>query len=457
MNNRLMISAIQSGSGKTLITCGILSALKDKIKVKSFKCGPDYIDPMFHKKALGVDSENLDSWFENELQLTNTFLEASKGYKLSIMEGAMGLYDGLLGTCEEGSAYQVAAITHTPIVLVVDAHGMGRSVLALIKGMLEYDYHKLIKGIILNRVSAGFYERLKELIESEIQVRVYGYFPKRDDLKLQSRHLGLVLPNHSDSTSELLKKAGEQASSTIDLEGLISLSETAPKITGGVQPDISEYDSTPLVLAVARDDAFCFYYEANLRMFQNLNVKIKYFSPIADEELPSDADGLLLGGGYPELYLHGLSSNEKMRNSIRSRMNEGLPTLAECGGFMYLQKEILGPGKKAYPMVNYLNGSVYDTGKSVRFGYISMQEKESRFLPKGARIKGHEFHYYDTTENGNDCVATKPVSDVNWECCVASDQNFLGFAHLYYPSAPEFVTHFVKEMRLYHEKFIQIF
>ncbi len=472
MYKRVMFASPHSGSGKTLITCGVLRALRSQLHIKSFKSGPDYIDPMFHERVLHVDSENIDSWFMNKEQLLSTYKEAAFGYDLSVMEGAMGLYDGVGGTSEEGSAYHIACITRTPIILIVDAHGMGRSILATLKGFLDYDREKLIKGIILNRVSSSFYERLKGLVEKELGVPVVGYLPNSKEFKLESRHLGLILPGDFGDIEKKLEAIGRQVEESIDLHEICKVAEQAEvlpstemdgndsvgdRMSGDsvrLKPDAGVGPDQLLKLAVARDEAFCFYYEANLRMLRNQGIEIVYFSPVHDRELPADIDGLLLGGGYPELYLKSLSENVSMRESIKSRIEKGIPTLAECGGFMYLQKEIVGHGDKKFPMVGYLDGSVFDTDHSVRFGYVSLSENQSHFLPDGMHIKGHEFHYYDTTLNGNDCIATKPGSGIKWECVVENNRMFLGFAHLYYPSAPEFVVHFREEMERYHGEFI---
>lgn len=474
---RIMIAAPKSGSGKTLITCSLLGALKKKnIDVVSCKCGPDYIDPMFHRTVIGIPSENLDTYFTGEEKTREIFDSFSNGHDMAVMEGVMGLYDGVGGISEIGSSYHLASVTDTPIVLVVDAHGMGRSIIPLIIGLLSYDKNKLIKGIILNRISKSFYEIIDGIIKNALSengydVKLLGYFEKKDELSVSSRHLGLKLPSEIDDIKDKLNKGADYISKTIDIDEII-------KIAGGEDnkvnktdkynvtdnsdkselSDFSVFKSIPdnniedlnkkcdLTLAVARDEAFCFYYEANIRMFKERGVKIKYFSPLHDERLPEDIDGLLLGGGYPEIYADELSNNRSMLVSVKKAISEGLPALAECGGFMYLHKELEDDKGKTYSLVGVIDAKVGYTGKLVRFGYVELSDKESRFLSDENKIKGHEFHYYDSTDNGTDVKAVKPITERTWDCCYVSDNHWWGFPHLYYPSCTSFVDEFIKRM-----------
>lgn len=450
-HNRIMIAAPHSGSGKTLITCGLLQALLDSRKsVAAFKCGPDYIDPLFHERVLGVPSKNLDLYFTDEKTTRGLFLAGNES-QISVVEGVMGLYDGLGGVEERASAYHLAKVLQTPIILVVDVHGMGRSVLAEVKGFLAMDTDHLIQGLILNRCSANFYEQLKGLIEKEVGLAVLGYFPVRKDLQFQSRHLGLQLPDEIRDLQEVLGRIADQMKETIDLEGLLEIAGKAAdpegEDIGYICMEGQDASITKVKIGVARDPAFCFYYADNLRMLEAAGAELCYFSPMDDGHLPKGIQGLLLGGGYPELYAKELSENLSMRQDIRQAVTQGMPILAECGGFMYLHKTLETKDRERYEMVGVVDGDCHYTGHLVRFGYVEITEKETNFLPEADQIRGHEFHYYDSSDNGRDCIVKKPVGGRSWECVHENQKQFLGFAHLYYPSNPVFVQHFIEECR----------
>ena len=453
--NRFMIAAPKSGSGKTMITCALLQLLKDSGKnVSSYKCGPDYIDPMFHKKVLGVPSKNLDTFFTDEKTTVQLFLDKRADGDFAVLEGVMGLYDGLGGIYEQGSSYHLAKVTQTPIILVVDAKGMGKSVLALIAGFLQYDTHHLIKGVLLNRMSKGYYDIIKPLIEKELSVKVVGYFPEQKDIGLSSRHLGLVMPDELADIKEQLDELAGRLKKTIDLDMLLDIAAEAEEITKTTnteQMQIQNQNNT-VNIAVAMDEAFCFYYEDNLRLIEKCGAKLQYFSPLHDTKLPDNCDALLLGGGYPELYAKELSENLSMRNSIKTAFKTGLPTVAECGGFMYLHtyihnicEEDADAQNYVFGMTGALDSECHFKGKLVRFGYIELEEKHSNFLPTDEKIRAHEFHYYDSTDNGADCIATKPATGRSYDCVISHDNYWLGFPHLYYPSNPHFAESLVRK------------
>lgn len=446
-----MIAAPKSGSGKTMITCGLLQALLDREeKVLAYKCGPDYIDPMFHRRVLGIPGRNLDTFFTGEEKTRELFLESSTEGSFCVMEGVMGLFDGLGGIREEGSSYHLAKVTRTPILLVVDAKGMGRSVLALLAGFLAYDEEKLIKGVLFNRMAKGYYEILKPLIEEELHLPVVGYLPEQKELTLESRHLGLLMPGEVENLQDKMKRLAEVLTKTVDMEKILQIGRAACDLEGFAKTDWTgrEEIAPTIKIAVARDEAFCFYYEENLKLLEELGAELVYFSPLWEKELPKDVNGLLLGGGYPELYAEALSANESMRESIKKAVEGGMPTLAECGGFLYLH-ETLESKEEVFPMAGVLPGKGFNTGKLVRFGYIEIEEKQSSFLPPGEKIRGHEFHYYDTEYNGEDCRAIKTVTGRSYPCIVSNKTCFLGFPHLYYPSNPDFVGNFIKKAKEY--------
>ena len=403
---RIMIAAPQSGSGKTLITCALLQALKEKnYHLESFKCGPDYIDPMFHKTVLGISSRNLDPFFTEDSITRMLLAKGQDSRDLAVIEGVMGLYDGLGGIREEASSYALAKATNTPILLTVNARGMGRSLLALLSGFLQYDTAHLIKGVILNQTPSSFASVLTKEIEETFHIPVVASFPVRDDVRIESRHLGLVMPYELEDIQSRLK--------------------------------------------IARDEAFCFYYEDNLDLLKSLGAKLIFFSPLHDDTLPKDLDGILFGGGYPELYLKELEENESMRNSVKSAIENKMPSLAECGGFMYLHDTIFDSEKKPYKMAGVIHAGCMKKERLVRFGYLTLNSKTDSFLKKGETIRGHEFHYYDSEDNGECAIAKKPVGTKSWECVHAGSDHWWGFAHLSYYSNPKFAEKFAEACRSY--------
>lgn len=452
--NRLMFAGMTSGSGKTTLTCAFLRCLLKKgYDLKSYKCGPDYIDPMFHKKAFGIDSRNLDVFFMGEDLVKKNVAKAENAY--AVMEGAMGIYDGNDPSSSAGSCYEIAAITETPIVLVVNAGKVGRTVISMIKGVVGDDTGRLIKGIILNNISGKFYEMLfpeleEALSESRPDIKLLGFFPKTKGIDFESRHLGLKLPGESDDTGEKIETASKVFEENIDVAEMLSIMESAEEI------EISEKSGTDLqhmgeglTLAVALDDAFCFYYPDNIEMFEERGVKIKYFSPLNDSRVPEDADGLLLGGGYPELYLDKLSSNKEMLASVRDLIDKKVPSLAECGGFMYLGKSIEDDKGSVYEMAGAYDGKCRFTGRLVRFGYMHITDADKRdsFYGSVNGLKGHEFHYYDSSMNGESCTAKKPFRDTQWKCMINRNNGIWGFPHFYYASNPAFVDGFIGRMK----------
>lgn len=453
--SRVMIAAPKSGSGKTTLTCALLQILKEEgRKVVSYKCGPDYIDPLFHQKILGIPSKNLDTFFTGEEKTLELFLKNRTEEEFAVIEGVMGLFDGLGGSRPEGSSYQLARETRTPIILVVDAGGMGQSVIPLIAGFLSYDAEHLIKGVILNRMSKAYYETIGPMIEKELHIQVVGYFPKGERFAVESRYLGLRLPDETQKIKEQLRAAAEQFKESVKLCKIEEIAGSAPDLAESESMQAKtkgDYGKRP-VIAVARDEAFCFYYEDNLELLREYGAETAFFSPLRDQSLPEGCSGLLLGGGYPELYAETLSKNIKMKEAIREAAKSGMPLVAECGGFMYLHRQLKDKEGKTYKMAGVFPVDCCDRGKSVRFGYIELEEKKSCFLPEKERIRGHEFHYFDSEENGQDCIAIKPVTGKSYSCIHASESCFAGFPHLYYPSNPGFAENFVRKCKKYSER-----
>lgn len=442
---RIMIAAPKSGSGKTIITCGILQAFKKRgLHLTAFKCGPDYIDPMFHKNVIGTPSYNLDTYFTRD-GVTNYLLEKhGRESELSILEGVMGFYDGLRDGVT-ASSWELSNVTKTPVVLVVDAKGMSTSILAEIYGYLHYQEENNIVGVILNRISKGMFQMIKGKIESELNISVLGYLEENNDYTIQSRHLGLVLPNELPQLQNQLSLLAEQVEETVDLDRLLQIASTAPDISqGNVQ--VKKLKS-PVHIGIAMDEAFCFYYKDNLELLEEMGAVLHYFSPCHDRKLPESLDGLLLGGGYPEVYAKVLNQNQSMIESIQRAVEGGLVLLAECGGFMYLKEKMQDMHENSYSMAGVLPGECMKTNRLLRFGYIQVTiEKESPFGPPGTKMLGHEFHYSDCTENGRDGTARKPLGNRSWSCMEVDEKKACGFPHFYYYSNPEAIYHMLNTM-----------
>lgn len=454
-----MITAASSGSGKTMITCGLLELFKRKgLNPLACKCGPDYIDGLFHKQVLELEGMNLDSYFEAPEELRDKYSRLSKGH-LPVVEGVMGYFDGLGGSTTRASSWEVAHILDLPAVLVVDARGASVSLAAVIKGFLEFErpMGSQIKAVIFNRMSPMLYPRIRELVERETGIRAAGFVPELDFLKVGSRHLGLVLPEEIAGLREQMNRLGKCLEETIDWEFLAELGAEKEE-RDALEEENTEASCTAAFsfrLGIAMDEAFCFYYQDNLRLLERLGGELVYFSPIHDRSLPEQLDGLILGGGYPELYCEALSLNESMREAVKKAAEGGLPVLGECGGYLYLLEELEAEDGRIWPMTGVLKGKGYKKGKNSRFGYIGVEaEKDSLYLNPGEQIRGHEFHYWDCEVLEEEWVmrAKKPVGNRSWPCMRIKNQVMAGFPHLFYPSCPAFAARFAKACVRYKRK-----
>ena len=445
---RIMITAMRSGAGKTMVTCGILKAWKMQgKKIASFKCGPDYIDPMFHKTVIGVSSYNLDSYMCGSEGVRRILAQNGRNSEISVIEGVMGYYDGIAGISTEASAYDIARNTDTPAVMVLDCKGLSVSAVPCIEGFLHYKENSHIKGVILNRLSPMMYDRMKQMIEEQTGVRVYGYVPVMPECALESRYLGLKLPNERKDIEERLAVLGEKMQETVDLEGLQELAHSAEDLVYDGEKR-KEESVGKVRIGVAMDEAFCFIYEDNLDILQKLGVKIVPFSPIHDKHLPEDISGVIFYGGYPELYAEKLSQNQTMLRSVKEALESGMPCMAECGGFMYLQEFIEDEKGHKFQTVGALSGKSYHTGSLRRFGYI-MLEGGTVFGQDAGKIPAHEFHYYDSDKCGEAFLAKKPMSKRSWKCMVSTDTMLAGYPHIHYYGNEKVPEVFLKACRRY--------
>lgn len=457
-DSRILFAAPKSGSGKTMITCGVLAILKKRgLRVKAFKCGPDFIDPMFHRNVLGVESGNLDTFFTDEDATRYIFNKNCADRDIAVIEGVMGYYDGLGGNSTEGSTYEVARVTDTPVILIVDGKGASVSLAAMIRGIAQYREDSNIVGVILNRVSPGYYDRLKSLIEEECGLNVFGYVPELKGLSVPSRHLGLVMPEELDEIKEWRDTLTNRLEETLDIDAIlraadisrdkytrVSCGEDANVLleTGASVIDIPKLPNK-VRIAVARDGAFSFYYSENMDILKEMGAEIVEFSPLAGESIPDDTDGLIIGGGYPENYVSELEKSPTTAEILMALKN-GMPCLAECGGFLYLQRELKNAEGISGKMAGVLDGSGFPVGRLNRFGYVELKALKSGVLgDRGAVIRGHEFHHWDCTENGSDFNAHKRGRD-DYACMVHTDTLAAGFPHLYYYSNPKMIYSFLE-------------
>ena len=442
---RLMLAATKSGSGKTLITCGVLRLLQRQGKtVSAFKCGPDYIDPMFHRTVLKVPTGNLDTFFTDDATTIQLLSEGSKGTDIAVIEGVMGYFDGGGRDGRLASAQSLAAVTRTPVILIVDAAGAARSVVPVVKGFVDYDETKQIRGVLLNRVSGGICGQLKKWIEEAAGVPVIGYLPKIQDVSWESRHLGLMMPQEMTDVLAQIDRVADTLAETADTKLLLQIAEAAEALPER-EVTLKAKKTNAVRVAVARDEAFCFCYEENLRLMEEEGAALTFFSPLHDSTLP-EADLYLFGGGYPELHAPALSENEAMLRSVRAAAADGAFLLAECGGFMYLQESMETKDGVCCPMAGVLEGRSFMTDRLVRFGYLTLKAAAGasdtlagRLLGEDQFLRGHEFHYFDTSKNGDVCVAEKTTGNRSYPCMQSKERILAGFPHLYYLSNPKVI------------------
>lgn len=445
MAKRLVIAGTSSGVGKTTLTIGIMAALQKRFTVQGFKCGPDYIDPTYHTAVTKRISRNIDSWMFNKNVLIDIVERNSRDADISIIEGVMGFFDGKSPLDNTGSAAEIADITESPVLLIVNCASMARSAAAVVKGFQALHEPSRIVAVIANQVgSEGHFQIVKQAIEKECNIAVIGYMRKNPELQLPSRHLGLVPAierGDLDSYFEILVAEIEQC---IDLDRLVELSETnpLPKVT----PSIFEQTSEPKVkIAVAKDEAFNFYYEENLEILKAKGAEIVYFSPLANEPIPEDACGLYIGGGFPEEFAEILSHNNQTKNSIKAMIEKGIPTVAECGGFMYLTNAIETTDRKSYSMIGAIDGEVKMQSKLMALGYREIFGTSENFLiGEGEEAKGHEFHYSSYIPNEDSPTAYKVKSRFGVKNSgYLKERLVAGFVHFHFASNPKLAENWI--------------
>lgn len=401
MQRRLVIAGTGSGVGKTTLTIGLMKALKERgLSVQGFKCGPDYIDPTYHTAVTGRPSRNLDGWMLDEEMVKDIFIHASEDADISLIEGVMGFYDGKSPLSNVGSTAEISMLLDAPVLLVVNIASMARSAAAIVKGFQQLEPNVSIAGVILNQAgSAGHAKLCQQAIEQECGIPVVGHLLRGDSPEIPERSLGLIPAIERGELAEFFNELGDKISEKIDLDAIIKIA-TTDKLVAISRPSIFTKAAEQKVrIAVARDEAFNFYYPENLALLEKEGAELVYFSPIHDSALPENIDGLYIGGGFPEEFARELASNEAMNTSLRSQIEAGLPTLAECGGYMYLTKSLTTVTGVTYPMLGLIEADVTMGTKLAALGYREVTSLANTIILEDEEMaRGHEFHYSNLTE-----------------------------------------------------------
>lgn len=446
-----LVAAPSSGSGKTAVTCALLALLARRgLMPCAFKCGPDYIDPMFHRSVLGVESHNLDLFFSSESFLRQHYARHCAGHQAAVCEGVMGFYDGVGGTTSQASAWHVAHTLDMPVLLVIRPRGASLTLAAQIRGLCAFREQSHIRGLFLNDCSPMLYRSLAPMLEKETGLPVLGYLPHREEAAFESRHLGLYTAGEIHDLQQRIGLLADLLEQNLDFARFSSLFCTPEPVDAGPIPQ-----DVPAItrLAIASDRAFCFCYEETKEALRTAGAELVPFSPLTDTQLPENTGGLYLPGGYPELYAKKLAENEPMLCAIRQAVENGMPTVAECGGFLYLGQHLEGSDGVSYPMAGVLPGDGLRKEKLTRFGYAFLTaQSDSLLFSAGDQIPVHEFHYWDSTENGAAFLAQKPVTGRSWSCGFATPTLYAGFPHLYGAGHSQWVRRFTHAANEYQKR-----
>lgn len=392
----LVIAGTHSGSGKTTVTLAIIAALVRRgLRVQGFKVGPDFIDPGHHARLTGRPPRNLDTWLMSQEVLARSYLRGTEGADIAIVEGAMGLFDGRGPLDEAGSTADLARLWDLPVVLVVDAKGMARSVAPLIDGFASFDSRVRISAVVANRVGSArhFDEYLAPSMHSSAsRVALAGYLRRDDRLAIPSRHLGLLTAEEFAAGAGFADALADLAEASLDLDLLTSLARPPTLSAAAVTEPVSS--ARKVRVALARDAAFCFYYEDNLDLLRDSGAEIVPFSPLDDRELPSGTDLVYLGGGYPEVFAARLASNQDMKASIERYHFSGGSIYAECGGLMACARSLRDLEGVEHGLWGLIPAKVVMQDRYAALGYVTIvSDRASSLGPRGTTARGHEFHY----------------------------------------------------------------
>ncbi len=457
MIRALVIAGVSSGVGKTTLTLGLLRAFRRRgLAVQAFKVGPDFIDPGFHAQVTGRPSYNLDGWMCSRESVVATVARQAASADLAIIEGVMGCFDGLDAKSEEGSTAQVAKWLGAPVVLVVDAGAMARSAGAVVLGFERFDPDLNLAGVIFNRVAGETHFRwLRESLESACRSIPLGFVPARASLRMPERHLGLVTAPEGPLTSEMLEELVSVVEESVDLDRLLSLarSSVTPRVETGAAARAPKGRGpvARIKIGVARDEAFQFYYPANLDLLRESGAELVFFSPLRDPGLP-DVDGLYLGGGYPEVHARRLASNSTLLRAVKGFAASGRPVYAECGGLMYLAEALEDEAGDLHPMVGLLPTTVRMRPKRLTLGYAEVAvTRQTPLAPAGTIVRGHEFHASridevpPTVPRAYTVLARRGEAPRPEGYLVANA--LISYVHLHFESNPQVAGHLVASCR----------
>ncbi|HUY26878.1 MAG TPA: cobyrinate a,c-diamide synthase [Candidatus Binataceae bacterium] len=389
---RLVVAGTASGVGKTTFTVGLVRALRSRgLKVAVFKCGPDYLDPTYHARAAGTTAHNLDAWMMGRDAVLGTFARSCADADIAVIEGVMGLFDGVSPTTEEGSTAEIAKWLDAPVMLVVDVSGMARTVAAIARGVAAFDPKLRVAGILCNRVgSRGHLDILRSALSD---LPVLGGLPNEPAVSFPERHLGLRTADEQAVPDSLLAALERVTGQWCDLDAILTVARTAPLVSCQLSAKADKASPSRCRIGVAFDEAFHFYYEFNLHLLESLGAELVYFSPISDRRLP-DVNGLYIGGGYPEIHAEALSANRSMREQIAAFAARGATIYGECGGLMYMCSAITAVDGQTYPMVGVIPAQAIMRERLQALGYVEVEtQSESVLGPAGLRFRGHQFRY----------------------------------------------------------------
>jgi cobyrinic acid a,c-diamide synthase len=455
LNKAVVIAGTTSGVGKTTIATGLMGVLaRQGLKVQPFKSGPDYIDPSYHTIITGQYSRNLDTWMLGKESVVELFERAMRGKDIAVVEGVMGLYDGRYATADEGSTSELAKLLEAPVILVVDSRKAARSIAAIVKGYHDFDPELNLAGVILNGIgSTGHLEICRDAIEHYTGIPVVGYLPRRDDLILPERHLGLVPVAEEPVRQEFLNVLIDQCVDTLDIAHILDLSAMAgsPEPVQMLFPP-SAVEPT-IRLGVARDRAFSFYYQDNLDLLEAWGAEIVPFSPIKDKSLPEGISGLYLGGGFPELYASELASNTSLKEEITQAFNVGMPIYAECGGYMYLGETIGDFENNEYQMTGILPVQAQIQSPKLSLGYRTVTALENNpLLQKGNKVRGHEFHWSTLTAGEEKANAWSVEEKGGFKEGFKINNLLASYIHIHFGSDPQLAPNFVESCNRFNSR-----
>ncbi|MFB9758111.1 cobyrinate a,c-diamide synthase [Ectobacillus funiculus] len=450
-HRRLVIAGTGSGVGKTTLTIGLMAAFQKKgFTVQGFKCGPDYIDPTYHTAVTDRPSRNVDSWMLSHEMVQEIVQRGSEGADVSIIEGVMGFFDGKSPTSNAGTTAEISMITKSPVILVVNCASMARSAAAIVKGFQCFAEGPNIVGVIANRVgSEGHFRLVQAAIEQECGIPVVGYLKRDEELAIPERHLGLVPSIERGELDSFFQRLGDLVLETIDIEKLYELAKAPQLSVSHSQFQRGETKSNSVRIAIAKDAAFNFYYKENLELLQSYGAELVEFSPLKGDVLPSNIHGLYIGGGFPEEFAEELAGQEAVKQSIRIAIENGLPTLAECGGFMFLTEAIEETNGRKHEMVGIIPGSVKMQNKLAALGYREITGAEGNFLlEQGVSAKGHEFHYSVFQPKGEIPYAyeTKGMRGKKREGYM-KENLIAGYTHFHFGSCPQMAESWIRQCK----------